>query len=81
MKIILHLRNQPEKVKRHILHVLTIVFAIILLFLWFYSLGKSLSNPDLRVKASNDLKPFFILKDNLVGGYKSISESNEEAQQ
>ena len=73
-KIIHYIRNQSEEVRRHVLHILTIAFAVILLFLWIYSLGTNLTNPDTQIKASNDLKPFSTLKDNLVGGYKSLSE-------
>lgn len=73
-KIIHHLRSQSEEVRRHILHVLTVCFAVILLLLWIYSLGKNLINPDTQAKINNDLKPFSALKDGLVGGYKSLSE-------
>ncbi|MSU44903.1 hypothetical protein EXS45_01860 [Candidatus Nomurabacteria bacterium] len=71
-KIIHHIRSQSEEARRHILHVLTIIFAIILLFLWIFSLGVSLTDPDTEVRINNDLKPFSALKDNLIGGYKSI---------
>ena len=74
-KIIHHLRRQPEEVRRHILHALTIFFALVLLLLWIFSLGKSFSDPDTQAKINNDLKPFSALKDGLVGGYKSMSES------
>ena len=74
-KIIHHLRSQPEHIKRHVLHVTTLVAGIILLFVWVYSLGTNISNPETQAKVSNDLKPFSALKDNLVGGYKSITES------
>lgn len=73
-KIIHHIRRQPEAVRRHILHVLTIIAGVILLFFWVFSLGTTFSDEDAQVKASNDLKPFGALKDNLVGGYKSISQ-------
>ncbi len=75
-KIIHHIRRQPEKVRRHILHALTVVSAVILFFLWVYSLGTSLVSSDTQIKVNNDLKPFSALKDNLIGGYKSISESD-----
>ncbi|MEK7128324.1 MAG: hypothetical protein AAB933_02065 [Patescibacteria group bacterium] len=74
-KIIHHIRRQPEETRRHILHVLTICFAIALLLLWIYSLGTNLANPDTQAKINNDLKPFAALKDGLVGGYKSMSET------
>ncbi len=73
-KIIHRIRKQPEKVRRHILHVMTIVIAVVLIFLWVYSLGTNLIDSNTQIKVSNDLKPFSALKDNLVGGYKSLSE-------
>ena len=73
-KIIHHLRRQPEKVKRHILHVSTAVAGIILLLLWIYSLGANLTNPDTQAKINNDIKPFSALKSNLIGGYQSLSQ-------
>lgn len=75
-KIIHHIRSKPESTRRHILHVLTIGAAIILLVLWVFSLGTSLGNSDTQTKLSNDLEPFSALKDNLFGGYNSISEPN-----
>lgn len=73
-KIIHHLRKQPEEVRMHILHVLTAGMAVILLVLWVYSLGKTITNSDTQEKVENDLKPFSVLKDNLVGGYQSLSQ-------
>lgn len=73
-KIIHHIRRQPERVRRHILHVATVVFAVILVLLWVYSLGTSLTNPETQKRVNRDLQPFSALKDGLVGGYNSISE-------
>ena len=70
------MRNKPEKVKRHILHVSTVVAGVLLMFIWVYSLGTSLSSPEVAVKIDNDLKPFSALKSNLISGYQSFSESN-----
>lgn len=72
-KIIHHLRKQSEETRKHILHIATVSFGIILVFLWIFTLGKSFSNPDLKIKIKQDLKPFSVLKDNLVGGYQNIS--------
>ena len=72
-KIIHHLRKQPEEVRRNILHILIIASAIILIMLWVYSLGASLGNTDTQVKIKEDIKPFSVLKDNMIGGYKNIS--------
>ena len=75
-RIIHHLRNKSEQERRDILNMLTIIFAVILLALWFYSLGQNFLNPDTQNKIGQDLKPFSALKDNLVGGYKSVTEPN-----
>ena len=73
-QIIHHLRRQPEKVKRHILHVSTLVFGVVLVSLWIYSLGTNLTDPNTQAKINNDLKPLNALKANLVGGYQSLNE-------
>lgn len=74
MKKIIHkLRRQPEEVRRHILHVLIFALAFIMAILWVFSLGKSLSNPDTKIKIKQDLKPFSTLKDNIIDGYNSTT--------
>jgi hypothetical protein len=78
-RIIHHLRNKPEKVRRDILHIATVAGAIIMIILWSYSLGLSFKNPDTQVKIKNDLQPFSVLKDNIVGGYNSISTPADNA--
>jgi hypothetical protein len=80
-KIIHHIRKQPEEVRRHILHVLTFLAAVILILLWIYSLGTTLINPGMQAKISQDLKPFSALKDNIIGGYINLSKPNLDAQQ
>ena len=76
MKKIIHkLKNRSEEERRHILHITTFVIAIILVFLWTLSLGRTISSPDTKVKIKQDLKPFSVLKDNLVGGYESMKNS------
>ncbi|KKP64823.1 MAG: hypothetical protein UR62_C0005G0012 [Candidatus Nomurabacteria bacterium GW2011_GWF2_35_12] len=75
-KIIHNLRRQPEEVRRHILHLFILIVTIIMVTLWIFSLGKNLANPDIQVKIKQDLKPFSILKDNIVDGYKSTIDPN-----
>ncbi|MFA6177618.1 MAG: hypothetical protein WC694_01855 [Candidatus Paceibacterota bacterium] len=65
-KIIHHIRKQPEHVKRHILNVTIIICAVILFLFWIYSLGTTLTNTDTQVKMIQDIKPFSILKDNII---------------
>ena len=80
-RIIHHLRNKPEQTRRDILHLATVAFAVILVTLWFYSLGENFLNSDTQRKIEQDLKPFSVLKDNIVGGYKSISSPDLNVQQ
>ena len=65
-KIINKLRNQSEENRRHILHILTFGFAIILIIIWIYSLGRKITNTDNKKKVKQDLKPFTMLKDSIV---------------
>ena len=76
-KIIHHIRRQPEEVRRHLLHILTITAGIILILIWILTLRTSFTDSDTRTKAENDLKPFSALKANLVGGYESIPDSGQ----
>lgn len=71
-KIIHHIRKQPEEIRRHILHVSTMVCGVFLVLLWIYSLGTNLTEEDVPKKANKDLKPLSALKANIVGGYESI---------
>ena len=73
-RIINNLRKQPERVRRHILHVVTLIAGGVLGMLWVYSLGTSLSDPDTQAKIENELEPFSALKASLVDGYQSISQ-------
>lgn len=83
MRRIIHhvkkIRQQPEEVRRHILHLVTLAGGVILLILWIYTLGADTNVIDSseEVNAENDMKPFAVLKDNMVGGYESISETGE----
>lgn len=71
-KVIHHLRKQPDHVKHNILHAAILVFGIILVSLWVYSLGARSEVAD-ENRDEKTLKPLTVLKDNLVGGYNSIS--------
>ena len=39
-KIIRHLRNQPEDVRRQVAYIITAVLGIVLVLLWVVSLGQ-----------------------------------------
>jgi len=73
-KIIHNLRQQPEEVRRHILHVSTVILAAILFALWVWTLGSNLGNEETEAKIQNDLEPFSAMKDNIVNGYQNIQD-------
>jgi hypothetical protein len=75
-KIIQNIRRQPEQVRMHLLHILTVGFAVVLVLLWIYSLGSSLTNGDTQAKIDQNLQPFSALKDNMVNGYNDMSQPN-----
>ena len=79
MKKIIHkLRNRSEEERRHILHISTFVLGLFLILLWTFTLGRTITSPETKIKAQQDLKPFSVLKDNLVGGYESIKGANSD---
>lgn len=64
-KIIHHIRQQPERVRRHILHVFTLVAGVLLFSIWIYSLGGHLSSAETKKDVEQGLKPFSVIKDNI----------------
>ena len=79
-KIIKNLRQQSEENRRHILHVIVVIFGFILLFIWVYSLGVNLTSVNTQKKVKEDFQPFITLKENITNGYKSISGAGINAQ-
>ena len=75
-KLIHHLRKKPEEVRRHVLHIIIIIIAVVMVIIWAFSLGRNLTNPDTQTKIKQDLKPFSVLKDNIINGYKSTSNGS-----
>ena len=71
-KIIHHLIKQPEEVRRHILHVSTIVLAMVLFTIWIYSLGMHLSSEETQAKIESDNEPLSAIKENFINGYESF---------
>lgn len=69
-KILHHLRRQPEEVRRHVLHLIILIVALVMLGLWILSLGSNLSNTDTQEKMKKDLAPFSQLKDNVLNTNK-----------
>ena len=73
-KIINHLRNQPEEVRHHVVHLSVAVAGVVLVVLWLFSLGGTVGDTqNIQAELSNDLKPFAALSENLAGGYQSFS--------
>lgn len=74
------IRKQPEHIKRHILHAVTIILGIILILLWVYTLGNNISDEDKKIKTVNDLKPLSVLKENVVDGYNDLGNNSLDIQ-
>ncbi len=74
-RIIHHLRRQPEHIRTHILNVAMLIVFVAMISLWIYSLGTRIGDTDNQIKVQQDLQPFSVLKDNMVGGFNSITES------
>lgn len=71
-KIIHNLRKQPEEVRRHILHIVVIAFAVILVILWVYSLGVKLNNENTQYELKESIKPFQDLGDDIGSDINSL---------
>ncbi len=70
MKQFIHkLRQQPEGVRKNILHILTIMFAVIFVLLWIYTLTINFSDKDNQINMKNDLQSIKDLKSNLIDSY------------
>lgn len=73
-KFIQKLRAKPEKERQQILHVATFISGILLITLWSFTLNSNFRDPDLQVKAQQDLQPFKDLTANVIDGYNVISD-------
>lgn len=73
-KIIHKLRSKPEKERREMLHLFIIIATIVMLILWGFSLEKNFNNQETKRRLKEDVKPFKVLKDNMVDGYNTIVE-------
>lgn len=61
------MRRRPEATKRYMLQVAIVVCGSVLLSLWVYSLGVTLTAPEPETTTAQDdgMQPFSVLKDNL----------------
>lgn len=76
-KVVRHLRNRSEEERRHILTVSMICVCVVMAVLWTWSLGESIAKEETFVKAKEDLKPFSVLKSNLIDSWNTAGESSE----
>lgn len=74
-KIVHRLRARPEEERRHILTLSMIAVCGVMLVLWIWSLGADLSSEETKSKLQNDLKPFSVLKTNLIDGWDSANSN------
>ena len=81
-RIIHHIRGRREETRRHILHFLTLVFALVLFSFWVFSLGGNSTKSSLNTdkEKADELAPFSVLKANIVDGYKGVSNQEPESE-
>ena len=77
-KIIHRLWSKPEEEKINMLYFLTLVCAIILIFLWTMSLGRTISSPEVKQKMKQDLEPLSTFKNDMVGVVKGQNSQSRE---
>lgn len=65
-KIIHNLRQKSEQDRRHFLHLIVSVLAILLIIAWILSLGVNISKKETKEKIKEDLKPFTVLKNSIL---------------
>lgn len=75
-KIIHNLRKRPEEERRHILHSIIFLCAIIVIIIWIYSLGTHLTKRENIEPLKDDLEPFSDLSKDLSNDYKDFNVSN-----
>jgi hypothetical protein len=74
-KIINNLRQQPEEVRKHVLHVTTFVVTVLLFFVWVFTLGRTLSSAENKANMQTELEPISTMTDNFINGYNSLVET------
>ncbi|MCX6757585.1 MAG: hypothetical protein NTZ44_01755 [Candidatus Nomurabacteria bacterium] len=77
-KTVHKLRQQPKEVREQILSITIIACTIILVLVWARSLGQRLGKEETTISVKKSLQPFSVLKDNMVDGYKSISNPSSD---
>lgn len=73
-KVVHHLRKQPEKDRRHVLHVVTFICAFLLFLIWSFTLGRSINTEETKAKVKDEVKTFSLFKDSVLKGYDGEQE-------
>ncbi len=76
-KVVRHLRNKPEQERRQILSISMICVCIVMAVLWTWSLGENITKEETYVKVKEDLKPFSVLKSNLIDSWSNTNTSSD----
>jgi len=72
-KLVQNLREKPEHVRKHILHITTFGLTCLVVLFWVYTLQARFSSPEVKEAFRNDLKPLTVLGDDIVNTYQNIS--------
>lgn len=76
-KVVRHLRNKSEQERRQILSISMICVCIVMAILWTWSLGENLTKEETYVKVKEDLKPFSVLKSNLIDSWGNTNPNTD----
>lgn len=74
-KLIYNLKQQPEGIRRNIVHIAVFVFAGFMLSLFVWSLGNRFSGGETQAQLKESLKPFSSFKDSVLGTGQGTSNA------
>lgn len=73
-KVILNLKQKPEHIRRQVLYGVVLVCGVVLVLVWVSSLkGRFAKKADESAGLTNDLAPFYMLKDNFGKAVREVS--------
>lgn len=77
-KVVHHLRSKPEEERRQMLSLSMILVCVVMVILWTWSLGSNIKDPETKIEVKEGLKPFSVLKSNLIDSWNSATKETSE---
>lgn len=69
------LQSKEEHIRKQIFTGAMVISLSLVGVVWVYGLGVRLGNPDIKTKASEDIKPFKLFSESFSDTYKDVSAS------